>query len=478
VRRAPLALLTLALQGCVYYNGVYNAKHWASQAEASERAGRMLEATDRWRSAEVHADSVIARHPHSRWAGEAYLIRGRALVSEQSFGDAVVALEEATHRLDSREARLEAELALGRANLGLRRLPQALEAFDSAAQSQDARRRSLALLYRGRAHLLTKEPALALEDFRGSREREAPAERARAALALSDMEQAAGLAENAATSAPFDESQWLPLLDSLGRAGLAVPASRVVDLLLLRADVGTGPKARLALADASRRLQTADTAYATERLGEVTRLAPDSVEGRAATLALLRLQLVAIGTTDELAAVHVRLLRIGAQGSQPGFEASALVRSMNLADSLGRVSIARDAFWFFRGVVLRDSLGASTLAAATFAQMADLFPDSPWTPKGLLAAIVLGHPAADSLLALLESRYPASPYAAIALSHDELPGAFAVLEDSLQRALALMPSLVLERDGSAPAIRLAPAIPVSGPRNQPARPTTRPTIDP
>jgi tetratricopeptide (TPR) repeat protein len=465
------------LSGCVYYNGVYNAEHWASQAEASERNGRALEAVDRWRSAEVHADSVIARHPTSRWVGEAYLIRGRALLAEQSFGDAVVALEEATHRLGSRERRLEAWLALGRANLGLRRLPQATLALDSAAESRDSRRRSLALLYRGRAHLFAREPALALEDFSRSLEREAPTERARAAIALGDADRAAELAVNAATSGPFDETQWLPLLDSLGRAGLSAPASVAVDHLLLRADVGSGPKARLALADAGRRLESADTAGAVARLGAVTRLAPDSVEGRAANLLLLRLQLVSIGTTDELASVHERLLRIGSQGGQPGFEATSLSRSIALADTLGLVSVAGDAFWFFRGVVLRDSLGARTLAALTFGQMADRFPDSPWTPKGLLAAIMLGHPASDSLRSLLEVRYSASPYAAIALDHEDAPAAFAVLEDSLQRALAMVPSLNLERDRNAPVIRNAPVVP-PGPRNQPARPTVRPTIDP
>ena len=128
--------------------------------------------------------------------------------------------------------------------------------------------------------------------------------------------------------------------------------------------------------------------------------------------------------------------------------------------------------------MLRDSLGAGALAAATFAQMGELFPESPWTPKGLLAAIVLGHPAADSLRALLESRYPASPYSAIALAHEDSAGSFGVLEDSLQRALAAMPSLTLEQDRGFPALRTAPIVPVTGPRNQPARPRTRPTIDP
>ena len=255
-------------------------------------------------------------------------------------------------------------------------------------------------------------------------------------------------------------------------------AGRAVDQLLLRADLARGAKARLALADAGRRIQAGDTASATERLREVTRLALDSVEGRQAALVLLRLQLAAIGTTEELAAVRTGLLRIGSQGSEPGFEATALTRSIDLADTLARMSVASDAFWYFRGVVLRDSLGAGVLAAATFAQMGELFPDSPWTPKGLLAAIVLGHPAADSLRAVLESRYPQSPYAAIALAREETPGSFEVLEDSLQKALATMPSLTLEQDRAAPALRTAPIVPVTGPRNQPVRPRSRPTIDP
>ena len=105
--------------------------------------------------------------------------------------------------------------------------------------------------------------------------------------------------------------------------------------------------------------------------------------------------------------------------------------------------------------------------------MASRFPDSPWTPKGLLAAILLGHPAADSLRGLLAGRYAASPYAAVLTARPDRPAEYAALEDSLDRALRASPALPGSmRNAQAPALR-----PGQQP-NQPARPTTRPTIDP
>ena len=71
-----------------------------------------------------------------------------------------------------------------------------------------------------------------------------------------------------------------------------------------------------------------------------------------------------------------------------------------------------------------------------FAEMARLFPASPWTPKGLVAAIATGHPRPDSLRALLRQRYPASPYTLAAAGESAGGDAFAVLEDSLRRTLA------------------------------------------
>ena len=59
-RRAPtvLAIAAVAVSGCAYFNGMYYANHFARLAAASERAGRVGEARDRWQQADMHAESV------------------------------------------------------------------------------------------------------------------------------------------------------------------------------------------------------------------------------------------------------------------------------------------------------------------------------------------------------------------------------------------------------------------------------------
>jgi tetratricopeptide (TPR) repeat protein len=439
-RLIPALSLGVALQGCVYFNAMYNAKHFAKAAERAERAGRTMEAGDRWRIAQLHADSVIVRHPRSHWTPEAYLIRGRASLALQDFGGAVVSLEQSLHGLSDAERRAEAQLYLGRANLGLHRYPEALVALDSALQSRDARLRSSAYLYRGRVHLATRQSADALEDMRATREPDALTERARAALALGDPTLTALYADSLAAAASFREALWLPLLDSLARAGLSSHASGLVDRLLARRDVGLGSRSRLALADGDRRLAAGDSAGAAARFQNVQRVAPDSAEGRAAELRLLRMDLRAAATLDALARVRERLARVMRLGGQPGVESRDILYQMEYLDTLLVARGPGDAFWFARGEILRDSLGAPLLAGATFAEMAARFPESPWTPKGLLAAIFMGHPAADSLRALLRERYPSSPYTAVASAGVDRPEQFTLLEDSLQGALRLLPA--------------------------------------
>jgi transposase len=83
--------------------------------------------------------------------------------------------------------------------------------------------------------------------------------------------------------------------------------------------------------------------------------------------------------------------------------------------------------------------------------MASRFPASPWTPKGILAAVAAGHPAADSLRALLDRQYPDSPYrlAALGLAAAGTDAdAYRALEDSLGRIMAQRGA---RRSGEGPA---------------------------
>jgi tetratricopeptide (TPR) repeat protein len=463
---------------------MYNANRYAKQAERSERQGRPGEAGDRWRLAAVHAESVTARHPHSRWADDALLVRGRALVYLQSWNSAVVVLEDAVRRAPPGEQRLDAQLNLGRANLAIHRYPEALSALDSAARSGVASRRSEALLYRGRTWMAMGRPDGALADFRASETIDARYERVASSLVLGDTLGAAVFA-NSLVAQPFDEGRWLRLLDGMGQAGMTGDAAEVVDQLVARRDVSPGAQARLLLADGDRRAMAGDVAVGASRYREAARAAPDSGEARIAAVRLARMDLRAAVDSADVAQARQFLEQAATIGGAPGQEAADAVRLMRRSDWLAAATVAPDAFWFLRAELLRDSLGAGALAAASFAEMGERFPDSPWTPKGLLAAIVMGHPASDSLRAVLGARYGQSPYTLIANGGGDDPLRYAVLEDSLRGVLAT---------GAAAEVRAAspddlpvgvPGRPTGNrppgpPGQQPVRPvpTTRPTIDP
>lgn len=481
-RRAPGGVALAALPafvgaclvgpGCAYFNAMYNANRYQGRAEASERAGRIGEARERWQQAAQHAESLTVRHPKSRWVEDALLVRGRALVHLEYWSDAVAVLEEAARRARNPTERGEALALRGRAELAINRFPQARAALDSAVELARPATRAAALLDRGRVWIALGRPDSAAVDFAQSTHPHAAYDLARAELLLRDTAAAAALYDSLANGRSYLESDWRPALDSLAAAGATSRASRLADSLVHRDDLTSGERARLLLDDAGRRLAACDTAGAASRLTEAAAAGRDSAEAAVAAVRLARLA-VAGATSDSVLAVEQdRLRALTEQGGQAGRDAHDLLRQLERLDHLTAAPDAPDAHWFFRAEYLRDSLHAARLAAADHAAMAAKFPDSPWTPKGLVAAIAAGHPAADSLRALLLGRYARSPYAVAATGGAGDDSAYAALEDSLQDVLAT--GAVPGRRGAQPGLgrREAddPTMLRGRPRPQPARP--------
>jgi tetratricopeptide (TPR) repeat protein len=449
--------------GCVYYNGMYNARHAEHEALRFERAGRTAEARDQWLRAVVHAESVATRHPNSGWAEEALLLSGRGSIHIGDYGAAAVALERAARLARTPAPRAEALTQLGRAYLALGRYALARADLDSAL-AVPPRDAAEALLLRAQALRRLGESAAALADLAASSDPRAPAERARIHLQRRDTAAALGQLDALAAARPYDEGVWLPALDSLGDLGAGSSASRLAGRLAARADVPRGARARLLLGDGDRRLAARDTAAARGRYREAVLAAPDSVESRVAAVRLLRLAVAGAPTAAVLDSLSAALADAVALGGAPAREAQPTVRLLERAYALARDSAVADASWFLRAEILRDSLGAVPLAARDFAEMARRFPASPWTPKALLAALAAGHPAADSLRALLDARYAASPYRRAALGLPDDPAAFAALEDSLARAIALAPRGGRSESEDRPRTPAAPGRPASAPR--------------
>src|SRR5437667_238267 len=187
------------------------------------------------------------------------------------------------------------------------------------------------------------------------------------------------------------------------------------------------------------------------RYAQVVVLLPDSLEGQQAQVRVLRALAAQTDSMPDLVAVRGRLGRLG-QGAAAG-EARALEALLRrvLDAEAGEGSQFRTA------ELTRDSLGAPRLAARLFVAFTAAHPGSLFAPKALVAAVALLPDARDSLVAVLDARYPTSPYT-LAL-HGAASPAFAAAEDSLAHALgverAALPELLL-------FARVAP--PVPGPR--------------
>ena len=64
--------------GCVYYNGIYNAQAEARLADAKLRRNDDGEATTRFQRSAAIAETVLVRHPKSKWRNRALYIAARS----------------------------------------------------------------------------------------------------------------------------------------------------------------------------------------------------------------------------------------------------------------------------------------------------------------------------------------------------------------------------------------------------------------
>ena len=152
-RVAVIALLagTVLLGGCVYYNGMYNTNRLAKSARKAERDGRPSEATSLWGQVITRADSLVERHPRSKYADEAKMLRGLALARLRQCPEAVGPLGSLRFIDRNDDLAEEAALALGRCQLEMGDAALADLAFVRVSESTDSARRREARFQRARA---------------------------------------------------------------------------------------------------------------------------------------------------------------------------------------------------------------------------------------------------------------------------------------------------------------------------------------
>ena len=448
------------LGGCVYYNGMYNANRLARSARQAEREGRTLEASSLWGQVATKAESVVVRHPTSKYAEQASLLRGIALAKLGQCDQALAPLSRpaATSKSDLIE---EATLATGRCQMALGNYAAAEASFSLLVQSRDPGRRQEARFQHARILRQAGHDREALTELQGLNDSRARSERMLALAGAGRLPQALAVMDSLLT--PTDTSvRWDSLVVLLGEENPRAASSLVERLRrgpLQRPDL----QARMLLDDGAR-LAKVDTAAAARRFRQVIALGVTGDAPARAALALLQLDLGRVSNPAQLAVVGDSLKKLTARFKlldQEIERLQATVAQVHIGSTIPPDSARSDLRLFLAAETARDQLDAPRLAEALFRRIPEQWPSSPYAPKAILAAQNLNPAWLDSARTLLDERYWDSPY--LATVRGEVTPEYRQLEDSLgaYAALLVIPQTVGPR-------RRPPAVPLPGQQPKPA----------
>ncbi len=424
-------LALLLLGGCVYYNGMYNTKRLAGSARKAEREGRTLEANNFWGQVVTRADTLVVRHPDSKYVDEALTLKGIALARLNQCANAVRPLSRGSTVSGDRVTAEEAGLALGRCQLELGDPVAASVAVAPVLESKDPARNRAAHLLRARALRQTGQPEDALRALEGLNGPVASQERL-LALGLSGRDaETLALADTLLTL--NDSAQvWDSVVAVVGHAKPST-ASALVDLVNSRPKVPPDQQARRLYQDAVR-LASVDSARALERMQQAARLGAGTESGDRASLGLIRSRLSQAASPADLTSVADSLRPLASRVTPASQEAKLLLLTIGgveaSLDSSGADVPQGDLRLFLAAETARDTRAAPALAAGMFRQVVETWPESPYAPKAMLAGGLLDPEWGATVRPTLEEKYAASPY--MAFLRGENPEEYRALEDSLQ----------------------------------------------
>ncbi|HUL50657.1 MAG TPA: hypothetical protein VLT79_11635 [Gemmatimonadales bacterium] len=447
-RRAGLTLgLALGTQtACVYFNAMWSVNHYAGQARSAERAGRSDVARAAWSETAIRAESLVSRHPHSRYVPKALVLQGEGLAASGGCDRAMDPLSRVLATVSATDLRERAALAGAQCSLERGDLVGADSLAGIVVGSSDQARASRAYFLAGRVAELRGDLRVAEHAYAGSTDPEARMSRAHVLLALGAPWD--GVLDTLLSSHP-SETEWANLLDHVSRTTSAESASAVLNRVLTRTRLGTGSRARLLVADGNRLFAIMAWESAGSRYKTAAGLVPDSVIGHEAVVRGMWVRAVTSRNLTELRAVRSDLLSL-----IPSLDGGSTQLARSLDGVLSRVILDDDATDVARlqaAEVARDSMHALELAGTMFLDLARDRPNSLFAPKALLAAAPLRPDVRDSIFDVLAVTYAASPYT-LAWQGEQSP-AYAAAEDSLAIALG----------GKAPELPLAVGVPVPVP---------------
>ncbi|MGH7498911.1 MAG: tetratricopeptide repeat protein, partial [Gemmatimonadales bacterium] len=456
VRRIPALALTAALlAGCAYYNGMYNTNRLVRSAQKAERENRPFEASNLWGQVITRAESVSVRHPHSKYAAQATVLRGLAMSRLNQCPQAIVPLGQ-VELLPPGDLAEEATLALGQCQIETGDPASADLAFTRLVDSKDEFVKYQARFQHGRALRMTGHYDEAIPLLQESKEPRVADELLLALSGAGRDEEADSLA--GVMLAGGDSTRvWDSLVVVMSRQR---PGSAEAVLDRLSAQEGSAPfLTSRRLYEEGVRLGAVDTARAAARLRQAVEMGAGTEGGERARLRLFRLDVSRADGVAALASLSDSLRVFAGNATVINLDAMMLEATIGrvqfAADSGGAAIPEGDLRLFLAAESARDTLAAPRVAGELFRRIVTEWPESPYAPKALLAGERLDSTWADSAQMLLAERYSDSPY--LAVVRGEAPDGYRILEDSLLAFAAAQPVT-----RPPPGVRARPGAPGAG----------------
>jgi tetratricopeptide (TPR) repeat protein len=428
---------------------MYNANRLAGSARKAERDGRTFEANNLWGQVATKAESVMVRHPTSKYAAEARVLRGVALARLGQCDEALAAIGGGALGTKHNDLAEDALLAIGRCQLGLGNIPASEAAFSQLLDSKEPLRRREARFQHAKLLRQAGRYEDALQALEGIKDPRSENERILALSGAGRLEQALALADSLVARGDSTR-QWDSVLMLLGQQSPAA-ASRLLDRIR-RLPVRSQDLQARRLLDDGMRLAVVDTARATSRFREAISTGGNGDAAGRASIQLVRLALGGAGRPEDLPPIVQRLKEVAGRFETVRYEATQLGASVKnvhqAATSVTWETPRGDLRLFLAAEAARDSLEAPTLAIGLFRRILEDYPNSSYAAKVVLARQQLDSTWADSGRALLEGIYLDSPY--LATIRGESSSEYRHLEDSLGAYAATLTT-------KPPAPRPAPA---------------------
>lgn len=456
-------LLTVFSSACVYYNGMYNTRHYTSEAEKAERDGRRIDASSAWGQVVVRAETLLARHPTSKYTPEAQVLLGRAYSNLNDCPKALASLAAGLPAITDSSLKAKGLVAFAGCEARAGRHESAADAWIEArslgAELSDSSRAALAASLRESGRTASAVDELRALDSGFVNER-------LLALAADGQTTRLNTLLDSLETAGDSAVRWDPLFAALAKSDPAA-ASALVDRAVRSSGVKSASAAGWLLQDAQR-TETRDHAGALKRYQQAESMDSAGEVGTSARAARARLLARDSKSVADLAVVAELISAdSGASASFTGQQLAMQLGIVMAADSaLDALAPQSDMRGFLAAEAARDELHAPALAARLFRRVAETWPQSPYAGKALLAGLLLA-PNDSAARVRLDSLYGVNPYV-MAVRGGDPPGLRA-LEDSLAEFSA---QLRAARDSVAPVRRTEPGRRVTPPgaRQRPDEP--------